>query len=170
MPLIGIIAKENDSNFIKNEIIKNSINVRFEIVNINRRSLQNIKNITFETIIINDKITELLETSKYLEEMMKRTKYLILNSDVSNDLRFFKDNKINLITYGLNTKATITISSVKEDDVLVCFQRNIENISKKVIEEQEFDIKIKKSNIKKIYNTLAIFTVLSIYEEKIKII
>ena len=113
MPLIGIIAKENDSNFIKNEIIKNSINVRFEIVNINRRSLQNIKNITFETIIINDKITELLETSKYLEEMMKRTKYLILNSDVSNDLRFFKDNKINLITYGLNTKATITISSVK---------------------------------------------------------
>ena len=170
MPLIGIIAKENDSNFIKNEIIKNSINVRFEIVNINRRSLQNIKNITFETIIINDKITELLETSKYLEEIMKRTKYLILNSDVSNDLRFFKDNKINLITYGLNTKATITISSVKEDDVLVCFQRNIENISKKVIEEQEFDIKIKKSNIKKIYNTLAIFTVLSIYEEKIKII
>ena len=170
MPLIGVIAKENDSNFIRNEIIKNSKRIKFEVININKRSLENIKNITFEALIINDNINEFLKSSKYLENIMKRTKYLILNSDISNDLTFFKDNKINVITYGLNRKATITVSSIKEDDVLVCFQRNVENISKKIIEEQEFDIKIKKNNIKKTYNMLAIFTILSIYEEKVKII
>lgn len=170
MPLIGVVAKENDSNFIRNEIIKNSSSMKFDVININRRSLENIKNITFEALIINENIAELLKTSKYLEEIIKRAKYLILNSDISNDLNFFKDNKINVITYGLNRKATITISSIKEDDVLICFQRNIENVSKKIIEEQEFDIKVNKNNINKTYNILAIFAILSIYEEEVKII
>lgn len=168
MPLIGIISKENDSNFIKNIILKNSLKQRFEFVNINRRSLENIKNITFESIIINDNINELLKTSKYLEDLIKKSKYIILNSDISNDLDFFKDNGLNLITYGLNGKATITVSSIKEDNVLICLQRNIENISNKIIEEQEFNIKIDKNNIQKTYNMLAIFTILSIYEEKVK--
>ena len=170
MPLVGIIAKENDNNFIRNEIIKNSSNIKFEIININKRSIENIKNIRFETLIINDNIDDLLNGSKYLEEIIKKAKYLILNSDISNDLRFFNDNKINVITYGLNRKATITVSSIKDENVLVCFQRNIENVSKKIIEEQEFNIKIKKNNIKKVYNTLAILAILSIYDEKIKII
>lgn len=168
MPLIGIIAKENDSNFIKNEILKNTIKTQFEIININKRSLENIKNITFEILIINENVKELLKTSKYLEDIIKRAKYLILNSDISNDLEFFKENKINVVTYGLNRKATITVSSIKEDNVLICVQRNIENISKKIIEEQEFNIKIEKNNIQKTYNVLAIFGVLSIYEEKVK--
>lgn len=168
MPLIGIIAKENDSNFIKNEILKRTIKTKFEIININKRSLENIKNITFESLIINDDVKELLKTSKYLEDIINRAKYLILNSDISNDLKFFRENKINVITYGLNRKATITVSSIEEDNVLICLQRNIENISKKIIEEQEFNIKIQKNNIQKTYNILAIFTILSIYEEKLK--
>ena len=135
MPLIGIIAKENDSNFIKNEILKNTIKTQFEIININKRSLENIKNITFEILIINENVKELLKTSKYLEDIIKRAKYLILNSDISNDLEFFKENKINVVTYGLNRKATITVSSIKEDNVLICVQRNIENISKKIIKK-----------------------------------
>lgn len=168
MPLIGIIAKENDSNFIKNEITKNSIKTRFDVVNINNKSLENIKNITFEALIIDCDINKMLKTSKYLEDLIKKAKYLILNSDISKDLKFFKDNKIDVITYGLNGKATITVSSIKEDGVLVCVQRNIENISKKIIEEQEFNIKVDKNNTQKTYNMLAIFTLLSIYEEKVK--
>ena len=170
MPLIGVIAKENDSNFIKNEIIKNSNTTKFEIININKKSLENIKNIKFDALIVNENINDLLKSSKYIEDIIKKAKYLILNSDISNDLQFFKESKINVITYGLNRKATITISSIKDDKVLVCFQRNIENISKKIIEEQEFDIKIKKNNINKTYNMLAIYTILSIFEENLKII
>ena len=51
MPLIGVVAKENDSNFIRNEIIKNSSSMKFDVININRRSLENIKNITFEALL-----------------------------------------------------------------------------------------------------------------------
>lgn len=168
MPLIGIIAKENDSNFIKNEILRNSLNTKFEIVNISKRSLENIKNITFESLIINNDVNEMLKTSKYLENIIKRAKYLIVNSDISNDLNFFNNNNLNVLTYGLNAKATITVSSIKEDKVLIYIQKNLESISNKVIEEQEFNIKVVKNNIQKTYNMLAIFTLLSVYEEKVK--
>ena len=36
MPFIGIVAKESDSNFIKNELLKNSFKTKFEIININK--------------------------------------------------------------------------------------------------------------------------------------
>ena len=36
MPFVGIIAKESESNFIKNEVLKNS-SLKFEFVNINRK-------------------------------------------------------------------------------------------------------------------------------------
>ena len=37
MPFVGIISKENDSNFIKNAISKNSKESNFEIINIKHR-------------------------------------------------------------------------------------------------------------------------------------
>ncbi len=51
---------------------------------------------------------------------------------------------------------------------MVCFQRNIENIYRKIIEEQEINIKVKKNNIKKVYNVLAISTIMGIYDQKIE--
>lgn len=168
MPLIGIIAKENDSNFIKNSITKSSSNTKFEIININKKNLENIKNITFETIIINENIDEIIKNSYYINNIIKRAKYLILNSDICNNIKFFMDNQINVITYGLNRKATITVSSIKDDNILICFQRNFENVLKEIIEEQEFNIKINKNNIRKTYNTLATCSILSIYGEKNK--
>lgn len=168
MPLIGIIAKENDSNFIKNTILNSSSDTKFEIVNINKRSLENIKNITFESIIINEDINKILNISNYINNIIRRAKYLILNSDVCCDLNLLKENKVNVITYGLNRKATITVSSIKDDNILICFQRNFENISKEIIEEQEFNIKTNKNNMRKTYNILAIYSVLSIYGENHK--
>ena len=51
MPFIGIISKENDSNFIKNAINKNSKG-NFEIININKKSIENIKNVKFDVLVI----------------------------------------------------------------------------------------------------------------------
>ena len=47
-------------------------------------------------------------------------------------------------------------------------ERNIKRINGKIIEEQEFNIKIEKNNIKKLYNTLVIFTILAIFGENLK--
>ncbi len=169
MPFIGIIAKESDSNFIKNEVLKNSTKNKFEIININKDNIQNIKNIKFETIVINDELTEFLNTSKYLEELMKKAKYLIINSDLVKDIQFFGEKEnINLITYGLNRDAIITMSSVKNENLLLCIQKQIKNIKGNVIEEQEISIEMVKNNLKKICNSMAIFAILAIYEEFLK--
>ena len=116
MPFVGIIAKESESNFIKNEVLKNS-SLKFEFVNINRKSVQNVKNIRFETIIINNEISDFLNVSKYLEELIINAKYIIVNSDIIKNINILKQYNSNIITYGLNQKAMITISSIKNENI-----------------------------------------------------
>lgn len=167
MPFIGIVAKENDSNFIKNGINKNAKLNKFEIININTKSIENVKNIKFDIIVINENIEDLLKKSKYLEQIISKTYYVIINSDVKNNLSLLKNIGTNIITYGFNAKATITISSVKEESTMLCIQRSINGINK-TIEEQEINIKIEKNNVNKLYNVLVIFTILEIYGEILK--
>lgn len=167
MPFIGIISKECDSNFIRNEILKNT-DSKLEIFNINNRNIENIKNIRFETIVINDSINKLLENSKYLEEIIRNAKYLVINTDVVKDISILGGVNKNIITYGLNQKAIITISSVEDEDIMICIQKSFKDINEKDIEEQEFNIKIAKNNLKKLCNTLSVFTVLSIYGKFLK--
>ena len=138
------------------------------IFNINQKNIQNIKNIKFESIIINEDIKDLLKNSIYLEEIIKKARYIIINSDIVKDIRDLENNTINIITYGLNSQATITISSVKDEDILLCVQKGYKNIYQNEIEQQEINIKILKNNLKKLCNTLSIFTILSIYGEKLK--
>ena len=167
MPFIGIVAKENDSNFIKNEITKNAKINKFEIININKKSIENVKNIKFDIIVINENIEKLLRESKYLEEIINKTYYVIINSDVKNNLSLIKNIGTNIITYGFNAKATITISSIKEENTMLCIQRSIKGINN-IIDEQEISIKIEKNNVNKLYNVLVIFTILEIYGEFLK--
>lgn len=168
MPFIGIIAKESDANFIKNEVIKNAENTKFEIININKKSIENIKNIRFETVVINDDLTEFLNNSKYLEDIIKNSKYLVINSDIVKNLDVLVNNKINIITYGLNQKAMVTMSSIKTENILICVQNKFENSIGQIIEEQEVNVEISKNNLKKICNSMAIFSVLVIYGGKLQ--
>ena len=128
MPFVGIIAKESESNFIKNEVLKNS-SLKFEFVNINRKSVQNVKNIRFETIIINNEISDFLNVSKYLEELIINAKYIIVNSDIIKNINILKQYNSNIITYGLNQKAMITISSIKNENILIFIQNKLKNIN-----------------------------------------
>ena len=168
MPFIGVIAKESDSNFIKNTVLKNAKSTKFDIININKKSVENIKNIRFDVVVINDILKELLKNSYYLEEILKNTKYLIINSDVVQSEDVLVNSKSKIITYGLNKKAMITMSSIKLENILICVQEKFKNAKKKMVEEQEVNIAIKKSNLKKVCNTMAIFTILSIYEQNLQ--
>ena len=44
-----------------------------------------------------------------------------------------------IISYGFNNKATFTISSVSENNIIICLQRTIKNIFDEKIEPQEFE-------------------------------
>lgn len=168
MPFIGVVSSLNDSNFIKNEINRNSNIYKFEVINISRQTIENIKNIKFETIIINDNQKEFIQKSIYLKRILEKAKNLIINSDEVLNTEIFCNDKSQLITYGLNQEATITVSSVEDDNVWFCIQKKFKTVNDNIIEEQEFNVEIEKSNRKKIINSIAVCAVLEIYEENNK--
>ena len=128
-----------------------------DVIKINETSLENLKNIKFEAIIINTKLNDLKNKKIYIESILKKSNYLIINSDLEMDREIFKDVKLKIITYGLNQKSTITASSITNDDVLICIQRNIQDIKNNIIEAHEFNM---KNNNQSIYNILAISAIL----------
>ena len=157
MPLIGIIAKKKDIQAIKKELQESNI----KIIEITKDAIKNVKNIGFQEIIILEDINFELEEYKYMNEIISKTKYLILNEDI--EIKILKEinieKPIKVITFGFNTNATITISSVREEKIIVCLQRDIQRLDNKIIETQEKEIKINKGKVKKIYNELVVFII-----------
>ena len=132
------------------------------------KSIENIKNIRFETVVINDDLTEFFKNSNYIEEIIRNSKFLIINTDIVKNLDVLLNNKISLVTYGLNQKAMVTMSSIKKENILICVQNKFENSTGQMIEEQEVNVEISKNNLKKICNSMAVFSILIIYGEKLQ--
>ena len=157
MSLIGIVAKKKDIQLIKKEIDPNKI----EIIEITEESIENLKNIKFDEIILIEDIKSGTETYKYMSELISNVKYLIINVDI--EIQLLKEIEIKkpvkIITFGFNPKATITISSVKEDKIILGIQRNIEKNNKEIIETQERVLEIDNQKNKKIYNKLVVFII-----------
>ena len=122
MSLIGIIAKKKDIREIKNKLDTN-----YEIIEINNKSIENLKNIKFEQIIINKDLILNEQEHNVFIKIICESKYIIINTDTNiqllNNIELKKPLKI--ITYGFNSKATISISSVKEEYINLNTQREI---------------------------------------------
>lgn len=162
MFFIGIIS-DKDYYKIENELYEVLNEKEYSIINITNYTINDIRNIRFDVILIINVDNLLLESYEILKKIIDNSKYLVINTDIDNNLRFLEDLKINVITYGFNSKTTITTSSIKQEEILVCIQRNIKNINGKVIEQQD-----KKVNINKKYNTnhmLGIIAILIIFEK-----
>lgn len=157
MPLIGIIAKKRDIQEIQKELKKSNI----EIIEISKESIKNVRNIFFEEIIILEDINFAFEEYKYMNEIILKSKYLILNGDIKIEVlkKLDIEKPIKIITFGFNSKATISISSVKDEKIIVCLQRGIEKLNGEIIENQEKKIAVDKNNSTKIYNKLVIFII-----------
>lgn len=76
---------------------------------------------------------------------------ILLNSDDKNNLKLPRGSRARVITYGLNNKACVTASSILDEELLsvqFCIQRSLPTLSGKVIEEQEFPLKLfEKSDV-----------------------
>lgn len=157
MPLIGIISNKRDFQTIKREISNRDI----EVIAITEESIENLKNIKFSEIIFLTDIKLKKETYTFMSEILSNVKYLIINDDVEiKSLQEINIEKpIKVITFGFNQKATITISSIKEDKIIVCLQRNIEKLDKEIIETQEKEIRIDNKKCKKTYINLIVFII-----------
>ena len=113
MSFIGIFTNNKNFDILKAEIVK-GINVsNLNIININKQSIDNMKNVKFETIIIDKSLKGLEEYMENIKKICQGAKYILCNSDENiGDIDFIENEKIEIITYGLNKKAFVTISSI----------------------------------------------------------
>ena len=161
MSLIGIVAKKRDVQAIRKDVKENNV----DIIEITKESIENIRNIKFEEIIFLQNINLVEEEYKYMNEIISNSQYLILNGDIEIDILKKVELKrpIKLITFGFNSKSTITISSINDEKIIVCLQRDIEKTNGEILECQEK--KIVGSNNKKIYNNLVVFIIKELHNQ-----
>lgn len=160
MSFIGIIDKSRNEKYI-NQILNKELKGK-TVIFLNEHNIENFKNIKFETIMIMSNVTKIFSEKEVLKGIISKAKYLIINADEEISLDLLEDISLNVITYGFNSKSTITTSSVKEDNILLCIQRNIQNQDKSELEQQEISIQ-KLSNKLSSNEIMGIATMLLIY-------
>ena len=138
MFFIGIITNQKNEIYVKNKL--NEENILF----INDKNISNMKNIKFEAIVVDNKINNRSD----LRKILSNTKYVILNSDIEFDLEVFKELNVTVITYGFNSKSTFTVSSLTENNIIICLQRIIFKPNGNKIEPEEYQIE-NEENVEK---------------------
>ena len=160
MSIIGIIASERQTKQIKKQIEEEKI--KAEIISINFNSIENVKNINFDVLVIQDSPEKLKENKKYLKLIFKNTKYLFLNTDVNINKDIFEGVNVKMLTYGLKQKATVTVSSIGEKQIIISIQRAFENFKRKIIEQQEIPVELIKNGSKDLYNSLIKIAIINV--------
>ena len=163
MTFVGIIS-DNKSFQVLNENIDTQ---DYNLIQINNKSIDNIKNIKFEIIIINKELKSFEEKRFIIDTLCMNSKYIVINTDLNKEFNFGQKCKEKIITFGLNHKATVTISSITESSILVYLQRNIKDKNDKLIEVGEKQVKINKDNKIKVYEILIIFVISLLNNEPI---
>lgn len=158
MIFIGIVTDTKSENYIRKIQNNNDVFSKYHIIFIKEKSIDNIKNIKFETIIINREF----KCEYSLNKLIAKSKYIIVNEDIDMAISLLNDVSSNIITYGFNSKSTITMSSLTEDSIQICVQRNI--LSKQnEIEQQE--ISLNKEAESEVYDIMLLISMLLIYNK-----
>lgn len=163
MTFVGIFSDNKSFQVLKENIGTQDIN----LIQINNKSIDNIKNIKFEVIIINKELKSLEEKKLIIDTLCMNSKYILLNTDLNKEFNFGQKCKEKIITFGLNHKATVTVSSITESSILVYLQRNVKDKNDKLIEVGEKQVKINKDNEIKVYEILIIYIILMLNNEPI---
>lgn len=160
MSFIGIISEGKNEGYL-NKIISSKLN-KSTVININEKSIENIKNVRFETLLITGNNKKILDKTEVLKSILTNVKYLIINADIETNLSILDNLNLTVITFGFNAKCTITTSSINEDNILLCIQRTIKTIQEIEIEPQEILVKIKENMINA-HSVMGAATLLIIY-------
>ena len=86
-----------------------------------------------------DNIDEAISEYKEFADLSQNGSIEVYNN-YYHYLNLLENIKATVITYGFNSKATITASSVEEEEMMLCIQRSMEDKEGKVIEPQEVKI------------------------------
>lgn len=163
MIFVGIISDCKSYENIKERLKNQEIN----LIHINKKSIENIKNIKFETIIINVRLEEFKEEKGIIEQICNKAKYVLINTDLNIENNLKMNPKKEIITYGLNQKATVTVSSIKDNKILIYLQRNIKDTKEKTVEVGEKLLKLREQTKLKNYEILILYITFLIYNYSI---
>lgn len=166
MVFIGVIAEHPKYEHLKKIIQKKVNNNEIILININSKSIENLKNVKFDALVLMDSTEELNKKNELLKEVCKNIKYLIINSDIELKNTIFTTIKSNILTFGLNHKSTVTFSSITDEMLLVSVQREFEKPSNKLIEVGEYNIKINQIERNKLHEFLAGFIIKKLFLEE----
>ena len=140
MFFIGIVTNQKNELFIKEKL--ENITPDSIIIFITEKNIDNIKNIKFETILLD---TQIIKKKKEIRKIISSCKYLVINNDIEIDDSIIESMDLSIITYGFNGKSTFTISSIDENKLIICLQRIIFKENNMQIEPQEYEVKINKN-------------------------
>ena len=166
MHFIGIFSNHLKYEMIKKNIIKIVNKKDLELIHISSKNIENLKNIVFETIVLCHQKNINDEQKNILNKFCSNSMFIVVNADVFCNTKMISNKKINCISYGLNQKSTITISSIQEEKAILSIQRNINNLEQKTIEMGEVEIDVGQYKPNQIENILAIFAIYLIYNKE----
>jgi hypothetical protein len=150
MPFIEIITDSKSQTQLNKVITKRMVN-DCDILFIKDKNMENTKNIKLETLVLNRSV----ENDELMSKIMKNSKNLILNLDLNENLQY--EDSCN----GYSSKSDITVSSVEEDELLICVQHTIRSMFDKVIEPQEIKVNVRADM--NVYNIMIVIALSSLY-------
>ena len=162
MIFIGVISNRKFYDNINKQILEKNKESDITMIYLNLKNLDNFKNIKFEVIIVdNDLETQIykLRNAGVIQKICDKAKFILVNLDTNQISSIKKLMCSNIITYGLNQNANITISSITENTILIYWQKNIKISNKDLAEIEEIKIWLDSNSKLNIYETLIIYNI-----------
>lgn len=165
MLFVGVIGENKDYRLLNKRIKKeiSKFKEKLELIDIDDKSIDNLKNVKFDTIVILSFPKKLKNKIYEIRKILEGCKYLIINADIDINKTLIEELQFDILTFGLNQKSTITASSIGDNNMIICLQRNIKNVYQELIEPNEFNIKYNENIDNNVYNCLVYFSILLLY-------
>lgn len=148
MKTIGIFDNTN-YNYILNFLRKAyKINLVNDFKIYNAFSMKNIVN-EYDILLILAEVNKM--NIEKIKHVITKSKILIINGEDNKLYEIIKESNLNdvfVLTYGFNSKSTLTVSSIDNlENKVICFlQRGIKNINNELIEPKEIVVQKGTSN------------------------
>ncbi len=152
-----------------NELERNKTDILMLKINLLDAYKENFGFLHFDVMVFADKADDLKEISndnfselmRKLFSLMDEKGIVIVNADDGEIIKFLHGLKYYTITYGFNSKASITTSSIGDDvykeNFMCCLQRTISGKNGLLVEPQEYRIKVSSNDFDS-YSVLAAAT------------
>jgi len=139
MAFIGFFTENKKENELRQMLKKyfETTGRVHTIIAINEKNIENMKNIKFDILIMDANV---IGNTSTVQRVILNAKLVIINTDLDINLKCVKNLQLRIISYGLNSKSTVTVSSVNEDVILVSVQRSVKTLKDNIIEPQEIKI------------------------------